>query len=69
MEYSEIKELEVGDKIVVCSYMNMPLQATFLDAVVITPMFWNCNADEPGWEVETNIGYVDIYDIYEVTEL
>ena len=69
MEYTEIKELEVGDKIAVCTYMDIPNKAEFETAVVISPMFWNCNADEPDWEVETSIGFVDIYDIYEVTEL
>ena len=69
MEYSEVKELEVGDKIAVCAYMDIPKKIEFVNAVVVTPMFWNCNADEKGWEVETNIGFLDIYSIYEVTEL
>lgn len=68
MEYPEVKELEVGDKIAVCAYMDIPNKVEFLSAVVVTPMFWNCNADEKGWEVETDIGFVDIHSIYEVTE-
>lgn len=68
MEYTEVKELEVGDEIAVCAYMDIPRKIEFLDAVVVTPMFWNDNADEKGWEVETNIGFVDIHDIYRVTK-
>lgn len=69
MEYSEVKELEAGDKIAVCAYMEIPKKIEFVDAVVVTPMFWNSNADKPDWEVETNIGFVDIHSIYEVAEL
>ena len=69
MEYPEIKELEVGDKIAVYTYMPFSNKMEFVNAVVITLMFWNENADEPDWEVETSVGFVDIYDIYEVTEL
>ena len=69
MEYTEVKELEVGDKIAVCAYMEFPKNIEFVEAVVITPMFWNCNADKPDWEVETDIGFVDIHSIYEVTKL
>lgn len=69
MEYPEVKELEVGDKIAVCAYMDVPRKIEFVDAVVVTPMFWNSNADKPDWEVETSIGFVDIHSIYEVAEL
>lgn len=69
MEYPEVKELEVGDKIAVCVYMDIPKKIEFVDAIVVTPMFWNCNADEPDWEVETDIGFVDVHSIYEVAEL
>lgn len=68
MEYTEVKELEVGDEIAVCTFMDIPNKVVFDSAVVITPMFWNCNADEKGWEVETTIGFVDIHDIYWVTK-
>lgn len=69
MEYPEIKELEVGDKIAVYTYMPFSNKMEFVNATVITPMFWNENANEPDWEVETSVGFVDIYDIYEVAEL
>ena len=69
MEYAEIKELEVGDKIAICVYMDIPNKVSFIDAVVVRPMFWNSDADEPDWEVETNNGFVDVYSIYEVREI
>ena len=69
MEYSEVKELEVGDKIAICTYIDIPNRIEFVNAIVVTPMFWNSDADSPDWEVETNNGFVDIYSIYEVKEL
>ena len=69
LEFSEIKQLEVGDKIAICVYMDLPNNAKFIEATVVRPMFWNSDADEPDWEVETNNGFVDVYSIYEVTEI
>lgn len=65
MEYPEVKELEIGDKIAICIYNDVP---KFVCATVVRPMFWNSDADNPDWEVETTNGFVDIYSIYEVTE-
>lgn len=64
MEFPEIKELEVGDNITICIYMAIPNKAEFIDTTVIRPLFWNNDADEPCWEVETTNGFVDIYSIY-----
>jgi hypothetical protein len=69
MEYPEVKELEVGDKIAVCVLMDIPNKIELVEATVVRPMFWNDNANHPDWEVETDMGFVDIYSIYEVTEL
>lgn len=69
MEFSEIKQLEIGDKIAICFYDKFPNKMKFIDATVVRSMFWNSDADEPDWEVETTNGFVDIYSIYEVTEL
>lgn len=69
MEFSEIKELEVGDKVAICVYMDIPNRAKFVDATVVQPLFWNSDADEPDWEVETTNGFVDVYSIYEVTKI
>lgn len=68
MEFSEIKQLEVGDKIAICIYMNIPNKAEFIDATIVQPLFWNSDADEPDWEVETDNGFVDTYSIYEIKE-
>lgn len=65
MEYSEVKELEVGDKIAICIYMNLPKEAEFVNAVITKPMY----AEWDALVVETDKGLVDIYSIYEVKEL
>ena len=69
MEFSEIKDLEIGDKIAICIYMDFPNRATFVSATVVRPMFWNSDVDEPDWEVETDNGFVDVYSIYEVKKI
>lgn len=68
MEFSEIKQLEVGDEITICILVDIPNKMEFISATVVQPMFWNSDADEPDWEVETTNGFVDIYSIYEVTK-
>lgn len=68
MEFSEIKQLEVGDKIAICICNNLPTKMEFINATVVRPMFWNSDADEPDWEIETDKCFTDIYSIYEVTE-
>ena len=69
MSFHEIQELEVGDEIAICIKWDPPRVAEFIPAKVVRPMFWNSDADEPDWEVETNNGFVDAYSIYEVTEI
>ena len=69
MEYSEIKQLEIGDKIAICIHMDIPNKAKFIEATVVRPMFWNSDADEPGWEIETDSCFTDIYSIYEMKEI
>ena len=69
MSYSEIKQLEVGDEIAICINWDPPRVAEFIPAKVVRPLFWNSDADEPDWEVETNNGFADVYSIYEVAEL
>ena len=68
MEFNEVKELEVGDKIAICVHMDIPNKAEFINATVVQPMFWNSDAYEPDWEVETDNCFTDIYSIYEVVE-
>lgn len=68
MGFNEVKELKVGDKIAIRLY-NSPNKMEFITTTVVQPMFWNCDADEPDYEVETDNCYTDIYSIYEVVEL
>ena len=68
MEFTEIKELEVGDKIYIC-IADIPNKMEFVSATVVQPLVWNSDADEPDWEVETTNGYVDIHSIYEIVKL
>lgn len=68
MEFTEIKELEVGDKIYI-GIADIPNKMEFMSATVVQPLFWNSDANEPDWEIETTNGYVDIYSIYEVKEI
>ena len=67
MEFNEVTALEVGDKIAIRLY-NKSNKMEFITATVVQPMFWNSDADEPCYEVETTNGFVDIYSIYEVEE-
>ena len=67
MELSEIKELEVGDEVAICTYMNLPKTVSFTKATVVRPLFWNSDADEPDWEIETNNGFIDTHSIYGIT--
>ena len=68
MEFSEIKQLEVGDKVCI-GLLDIPNKAKFIKATVVQPLFWNSDADEPDWELETTNGFVNIYSISEVVEL
>ncbi len=67
MDFNEIKELEVGDKIAICIKMDLPHKVEFIKATVVRPLFWNSDADEPDWEIETNNGFVDTDSIYGIT--
>lgn len=69
MEYGEIRELEVGDSVTICVYSDIPNKMEFVNATVITPLFWNSDSDSPCWELETTNGFVDTYSIYEVKEI
>ena len=62
MDFSEIKKLKVGDEIAI------RIGRSFFDTTVVRPLFWNSDADESDWEVETDDGFVDAYSIYEVTK-
>ena len=67
MEYTEVKELEVGDKVVIGIDMNhgIPKKMEFFNATITKPMY----AEWDTLVVETDKGLADIYSIYEVKEL
>lgn len=58
LSYKEVSQLKKGDKIAI------GIGDRFVSATVVRPMFWNSDADEPDWEVETDNGFVDVYSIY-----
>ena len=68
LEWSEIRELEAGDKITICTCWDPPNKACFDEAVVIRSVFWNSDAKQPEWEIETTNSFVDTYSIYEVVK-
>ena len=67
MKFNEIKELEVGDEVAICVCMDLPNKAEFVKATVVRTLFWNSDADESGWEIETNNGFVSVDSIYGIT--
>lgn len=67
MDFNEIKELEVGDEIAICIHMDLPNNVEFIKATIVRPLFWNSDADEPDWEIETNNGFIDTHSIYGIT--
>lgn len=67
MEFTEIKELEIGDVIYI-GILDIPNKIEFVKATVVQPLFWNSDADEPDWELETDNCFTDIYSIYEIVK-
>jgi len=67
MELEEIKTLEIGDEIAICLKLNPPEKVEFVGAKVTRPLFWNSDADEPSWELETNNGFVDPDSVWGIT--
>ena len=54
----EFCNLKPGDEVFIrCG------ESTF-KAVVVRPAFYNADADEPDWEIETTNGFCDEYSIY-----
>ena len=55
---AEFRNLKPGDTILV------HLNNEYIDAHVEGYAFYNSDANEPGWEVETDCGFVSIYGAY-----
>ena len=56
----EFSELKVGDIV----YFKMQCPVRFIKMQVTRAPFWNGDADEPGWEVETDNGFYDRESLY-----
>ena len=64
LSFEEAKALEVGDTVLVgVNFSHMGFRV-YYEATVITPLFWNSDADEPDWEVETSHCFADVYSLY-----
>lgn len=63
MDFTEVSHLKKEDKIAI------KIGSDFFSATVVRPMFWNSDADEPDWEVETDNGFVDVYSIYRIGKI
>lgn len=68
LSFREVEQLEAGEKIVILTCFDPPRKMEFCNAEVVRPLFWNSDADEPGYEVETTNGFVDVNSIYRVIE-
>lgn len=66
LDFEEIKDLKPGDKVVVCTCFDPTHKMVLENATVVRPLFWNSDADEPCYEIETTNGFFDIYSFYEV---
>jgi hypothetical protein len=54
----EFHNLQEGDAV------YLKIGECICEAKVINEPFWNSDADEPGWEVETTNGFSDMYSLY-----
>lgn len=68
LTFEEAKALKVGDKVKVGLKAGADGSMVYYDATVVRPLFWNSDADEPDWEVETTFAFVDVYSMYKVVE-
>lgn len=68
LSFEEAKALKVGDKVKIGIREGVGGSMVYYDATVVRPLFWNSDADEPDWEVETTNGFVDVYSMYKVAE-
>lgn len=54
----EFLDLCVGESIMIC------VCGRLYPATVVRAAFWNSDADEPDWELETTNGFVDADSVY-----
>ena len=60
ISHEEFQNLQIGDTIFVkCG-------DKIYESKIITPPFYNIDADEPDWEIETTNGFCDEYSLYKL---
>lgn len=65
LDYDEVKLLEVGDEICIGVWQDEAhKKLELIPATVTRAAFFNADADEPDWEIETTNGFSDIYSVY-----
>ena len=70
LSFEEVKNLESGDKTVICTLWDPPKKAQFDDVTVVTPLQLTHSADESIWMIETDKGIIEFKDqFYEVIKL
>ena len=57
---SEFRNLNIGDRIHIC------INNQYVDAIVENYAFFNRDADEPGWEIATDCGFVSLDSAYKI---
>ena len=62
LSFEEFKSLKRGDTVFV------GCDGSFYLSRVCDAPFYNCDADEPGWEVDTNNGFCDQYSVYRLKD-
>ena len=68
MSPEEINELETGDKVTVCIDNSPPIRMEFVDAIVVKPLLKKKDSNSLNQMLETNLGPISIYEVYEVGE-
>lgn len=61
---AEAKKIKTGNIIFIGLRNESSSGLTYQKAVVLSPLFWNSDSDEPDYELETTNGFVDINSIY-----
>ncbi len=65
LEYSEAKNLEVGEKVLISLWTNEEhTKLELISSVVTKAAYYNADCDEPDWEIETSNGAVDLYGLW-----
>ena len=58
ISFDAFKALKKGDVVLI------KVGDRYYKSQVVTPAFYNADADEPGWEIDTTNGFADQYSVY-----